>query len=197
MPAACSVGALDLHLAAADAALALDDAAGGRGLKESPGRTKRGSAGWTITGSRTAIWPVANPKRSAPLTALARSLKFVRLSGSATRTSAVPSGADGDRRVEVRHGLEVAPHRRAVEQVERLAHLGHVAAGRLGERQEADDEVARVAHEQARDDLRDEVRQRVEPLLGREREHRLVDEPERDLARRAARRAGRRGGSSR
>ena len=34
--------------------------------KRSPGRTKRGSAGWTITGRRTAIWPTAKPKRSRP-----------------------------------------------------------------------------------------------------------------------------------
>ena len=61
-------------------------------VNASPGRTKRGSAGCTMTGSRTATSPVAKPKRWGPLIALARSLKLVRLSGSATCTVATPSG---------------------------------------------------------------------------------------------------------
>ena len=58
----------------------------------SPGRTKRGSTGCTITGSRTAISEVPIPKRSGPETALARIMKLVRLSGSSTVTVTVPSG---------------------------------------------------------------------------------------------------------
>src|SRR5439155_908324 len=61
-------------------------------VNASPGRTKRGSAGCTTTGRRTATSPVAKPKRWGPLIALARSLKLVRLSGSATCTVATPSG---------------------------------------------------------------------------------------------------------
>ena len=50
-------------------------------VNRSPGRTKRGNAGCTITGNRTAIVPLVYPNRPVPLTALARSLKLVRLSG--------------------------------------------------------------------------------------------------------------------
>ena len=57
----------------------------------SPGRAKRGSAGCATSSWRTSISPVAKPKRSGPLTALARSLKTVSESGSFTLNFAVPS----------------------------------------------------------------------------------------------------------
>ncbi len=45
-----------------------------------------------MTGSRTRILPTAKPKRSAPLTAFARTLKIERLSASLILTSIVPLG---------------------------------------------------------------------------------------------------------
>ncbi len=60
--------------------------------KRSPGRTKRGRAGWITTGRRTAIWLVPTPKRSGPEAAFARILNTVMSSGSSTVTLVVPSG---------------------------------------------------------------------------------------------------------
>jgi len=61
-------------------------------VKLSFGRTKRGNAGCTTTGKRTARSPAAKPNRSGPLIALARTLNTVTLSGSSIVTVATPPG---------------------------------------------------------------------------------------------------------
>ena len=63
--------------------------------KRSPGRTKRGSAGCTITGRRTSRCPTAKPKRSAPAHRLGAHLEDSSdRRGASTRTCATAVRAD-------------------------------------------------------------------------------------------------------
>src|SRR5439155_8982739 len=90
-------------------------------------------------------------------------------------------GADLDRRVVVRHRLEAPAHGDLLEEARLLAFAAR-APRLFGERQVAEDQAARVAHGETRPGLGQEVRDRVEALLLPERQHGLVDEPERHLA---------------
>ena len=91
-------------------------------------------------------------------------------------------GADDDRRIEIGHRREVLAHRHIVEQ--RRRRRGRLVAARLlVERQRAQRQVPGVAQGHAAAAVDDEVGQRIEALLGGQRQHRLVDQPERDLAR--------------
>ena len=61
-------------------------------VNTSPGRTKRGRAGCATTGWRMRICPMPKPNRSGPLTASARSMNTVSVSGSFTWMVAWPLG---------------------------------------------------------------------------------------------------------
>ncbi len=88
---------------------------------------------------------------------------------------------DRDRGIEIGHRLEVEAHGDAIEEAPGLL-LAHLAAGILGEGQEAEGQVAAVAQGQPRGDRGDEIGQRIEPLLAAQRQHRLVHQPQRHLA---------------
>ena len=97
-----------------------------------------------MTGRRTRMLPVAKPKRSAPLTAFARTLKIESESAQLDLHFGLAVRTHDDRRIEIGHRREVLAHRDVVQQ--RLL-LGErrVAARLLLERQRAERQVAGVA----------------------------------------------------